>query len=140
MTGIDLSPSGSIPAYTGEPLEGRVVGEGERVHSHVHGGASRRRRRRARRWGPFPRTRGSLEAAQEESAEVGSIPAYTGEPLSYFLDGAEPVSWNECNLVHASHPIHKDLAVDLLRLNVQNHHPGLDRSRFIAIDVKGGAR
>jgi len=72
----------SIPAYTGQPLKRGMMVRPMRVHPRLHGAAARLALPRRRQEGPSPPTRGSHPRRAMVLVEVGSIPAYTGQPAT----------------------------------------------------------
>ena len=71
---------GSIPAWAGEPNSFRIRCSRTTVHPRVGGGARLRLLRGLRRRGPSPRGRGSPVLFRNRQKELGSIPAWAGEP------------------------------------------------------------
>ena len=70
----------SIPAWAGEPPNGGAARARLAVHPRVGGGASDSDSRATLLHGPSPRGRGSRESIAGAGAELGSIPAWAGEP------------------------------------------------------------
>ena len=70
----------SIPAYAGEPLQGRLRHEECRVYPRVCGGTAVHRATSGRAAGLSPRMRGNRAEPPTRIATAGSIPAYAGEP------------------------------------------------------------
>ena len=71
------SPSGSIPAWAGEPIP--IVPES--VYPRVGGGTFHRRKLVPASAGLSPRGRGNHVVAQDSAVDRGSIPAWAGEPV-----------------------------------------------------------
>ncbi len=79
VASLDL---GSIPAFTGEPVD--LDGRGPRpgVHPRFHGGALVSASASIADRGPSPLSRGSHRTVTSTPSSNGSIPAFTGEPLA----------------------------------------------------------
>ena len=75
------APSGSIPAYAGEPGDSWASGGKNRVYPRVCGGARNSQIMLLHAPGLSPRMRGSLIAIPHDERVMGSIPAYAGEPF-----------------------------------------------------------
>ncbi len=71
----------SIPAFTGEPCDGRAYFRCTRVHPRFHGGARIRSRTASGVTGPSPLSRGSRSRGANHGRSCRSIPAFTGEPI-----------------------------------------------------------
>jgi len=71
---------GSIPACTGEPIEGPPKLLFVKVYPRVYGGTSYIPATKKFDIGLSPRVRGNLDYAYASSPGIGSIPACTGEP------------------------------------------------------------
>ncbi len=70
----------SIPAWAGEPGRGMPGPEDGRVYPRVGGGTRPRQRVNFLSWGLSPRGRGNRQRAVRLTADMGSIPAWAGEP------------------------------------------------------------
>ena len=71
---------GSIPAWAGEPAGMPGLPLLRRVYPRVGGGTRSPCRPRRRRRGLSPRGRGNLVWGVAEGGQLGSIPAWAGEP------------------------------------------------------------
>ena len=76
------SRTGTIPAYTGEPLAKSVAQVVSRDHPRLHGGTRDITPANPLDKGPSPPTRGNPRHHPGKPAGQGTIPAYTGEPPS----------------------------------------------------------
>ncbi len=74
---------GSIPACTGEPFRALRARRFSRVYPRVYGGTSLPRTCFIPTLGLSPRVRGNPDDLERGPADVGSIPACTGEPAPY---------------------------------------------------------
>ena len=72
----------SIPAWAGEPAGGTIWGIVQQVYPRVGGGTSRWGSSIHRTEGLSPRGRGNRERTRVLTEQVGSIPAWAGEPRS----------------------------------------------------------
>ena len=77
-----LSNSGAIPAWAGEPRNGKTDRLCQRGHPRVGGGTGRALTSTCAGWGPSPRGRGNLTGHPRGPCGRGAIPAWAGEPLS----------------------------------------------------------
>ena len=75
------SPSGSIPAWAGEPPLNTIPIVPESVYPRVGGGTFHRRKLVPASAGLSPRGRGNHVVAQDSAVDRGSIPAWAGEPV-----------------------------------------------------------
>ena len=73
---------GTIPAYAGEPSASRRRRCWRRDHPRVCGGALHRPSPNKSYSGPSPRMRGSPACLAGFPKQLGTIPAYAGEPLT----------------------------------------------------------
>ncbi len=80
-TSIAGKPSGSIPAFTGEPSRFHHAHRRYPVHPRFHGGASGRMHGGSPVVGPSPLSRGSRGMNPWYAEYFRSIPAFTGEPV-----------------------------------------------------------
>ena len=80
-----ISLAGSIPAWAGEPQKAVGASGLVRVHPRVGGGAGVMCSMRARGTGPSPRGRGSHLLPPRLPRDLGSIPAWAGEPARVFF-------------------------------------------------------
>src|SRR5690606_39950601 len=80
--------TGSIPAYAGEPNALGLRQGHRRVYPRVCGGAIVGLALGRFRQGLSPRMRGSPPTATGGADKRGSIPAYAGEPMDSFIQGA----------------------------------------------------
>ena len=79
--------TGSIPAWTGEPVTGMVKRTLTMVYPRVDGGTAGGRPLTNQRHGLSPRGRGNLITVVAPKGPCGSIPAWTGEPVNGYRQG-----------------------------------------------------
>ena len=78
----DLGVERSIPAYAGEPSQPSAGLSCTTVYPRVCGGTGGGAAVGMAALGLSPRMRGNLQLIRHNHADVGSIPAYAGEPSS----------------------------------------------------------
>ena len=90
-------PSGSIPAYAGEPIAPDGIDGGKMVYPRVCGGTIPCRRCPCSAMGLSPRMRGNPSSISSAICAHRSIPAYAGEPMIIALnDISHPVYPRVC--------------------------------------------
>ncbi len=82
---VHSDQAGSIPACTGEPLQGHHSQGPGGVYPRVYGGTCSRTRTQRPSRGLSPRVRGNLFTDTDAAAKQRSIPACTGEPGQHEL-------------------------------------------------------
>ena len=86
----EYRPGGSIPAWAGEPRRRWRRRSADRVYPRVGGGTERRRGDRRADEGLSPRGRGNRNADDRNRVDMGSIPAWAGEPRLHEIVVREP--------------------------------------------------